>query len=137
MISWRRSIYIFAMISLAGFYHTSTGIHLNRQTLTGNILGWRYIFFNDIINASSLGSDFFFGANFKGARKRIREIMHIQWSKHPTTEFRASPNIEKTFPLNIGNEIAGLFSTLLGRAFWIPILGSKKRIAIPKVEGDR
>ena len=45
MISWRRSIYIFAMISLAGFYHTSTGIHLNRQTLTGNILGWRYFFF--------------------------------------------------------------------------------------------
>lgn len=118
MISWRRSIYIFAMISLAGFYHTSTGIHLNRQTLTGNILGWRYFFFKDI-NASSLGSDFFFGANFKGTRKRIREIMHIQWSKHPTTEFRASPNIEKTFPLNIGNEIAGLF--------WIPILGSKKK----------
>ena len=118
MISWRRSIYIFAMISLAGFYHTSTGIHLNRQTLTGNILGWRYFFFKDI-NASSLGSDFFFGANFKGTRKKIREIMHIQWSKHPTTEFRASPNIEKTFPLNIGNEIAGLF--------WIPILGSKKK----------
>lgn len=129
MISWRRSIYFFAMISLAGFYHTSTGIHLNRQTLTGNILGWRYFFFKDI-NASSLGSDFFFGANFKGTRKRIREIMHIQWSKHPTTEFRASPNIEKTFPLNIGNEIAGLF--------WIPILGSKKkRIAIPKVVGDK
>ena len=83
MISWRRSIYIFAMISLAGFYHTSTGIHLNRQTLTGNILGWRYFFFKDI-NASSLGSDFFFGANFKGTRKRIREIMHNQWSKHPT-----------------------------------------------------